>query len=318
MLIIPLIYIFFNIKKMEVIPSKLFWQYPVITEKTFYNQNKNSNNYVDIPWATLIDKYDLDNYYNSLKINKNFNNNSNNLYTCCQHISFRRLIKIWKILGIKTAYCSHKIKGEDSIDGIQIKPCPLYAVNFEDETRNSVFKGKDFENSDRKYLFSFAGSYKYFYLSNIRKRIFGLKNKYNNTLILDTGDWHFNCDVYNKSQNIEGTLNEDEKHKKKTDFFNQLLLDSKFTLCPSGSGPNSIRLWESLACGSIPVLLADTLELPDHNLWDQAIVFLKEDEIENVHKILENINKDTEIKMRRNCLKIYNDLKNNYKNDIIT
>ena len=78
-------------------------------------------------------------------------------------------------------------------------------------------------------------------------------------MILDTGDWHFNCDVYNKSQNIEGTLNEDEKHKKKTDFFNQLLLDSKFTLCPSGSGPNSIRLWESLACGSIPILLADTL-----------------------------------------------------------
>ena len=100
-------YIFFNIKlklkrfkKIEVIPSKLFWQYPVITEKAFYNQNKNSNNYVDIPWATLIDKYDLDNYYNSLKINKNFNKNSNNLYTCCQHISFRRLIKIWKILGI--------------------------------------------------------------------------------------------------------------------------------------------------------------------------------------------------------------------------
>jgi hypothetical protein len=52
-----------------------------------------------------------------------------------------------------------------------------------------------------------------------------------------------------------------------------LLLDSRFTLCPSGSGPNYIRLWESLACGCIPVLLADTLDLPNHKLWDESIVF---------------------------------------------
>ena len=36
-------------------------------------------------------------------------------------------------------------------------------------------------------------------------------------------------------------------------------------------GPNSIRLWESLAVGAIPIILADTLELPKHKLWDKAI-----------------------------------------------
>ena len=45
-----------------------------------------------------------------------------------------------------------------------------------------------------------------------------------------------------------------------------LLLNSKYTLCPSGSGPNSIRLWESLACGSIPIILSDTLDLPSHKI----------------------------------------------------
>ena len=38
----------------------LFWQYPVITEKTFYEQNKEDLDYVGIPWATVLDKrYDV-------------------------------------------------------------------------------------------------------------------------------------------------------------------------------------------------------------------------------------------------------------------
>ena len=35
---------------------KLFWQYPVITEKTFYQQNKDNEKYIGFPWATIIDK----------------------------------------------------------------------------------------------------------------------------------------------------------------------------------------------------------------------------------------------------------------------
>ena len=47
---------------------KLFWQYPVITEKTFYEQNKTNENYLGIPWATIIDKqYNLNVMYNLLK-----------------------------------------------------------------------------------------------------------------------------------------------------------------------------------------------------------------------------------------------------------
>ena len=39
---------------------KLFWQYPVITEKTFYEQNKHIDNYVAFPWASIKDSgYDL-------------------------------------------------------------------------------------------------------------------------------------------------------------------------------------------------------------------------------------------------------------------
>ena len=93
-----------------------------------------------------------------------------------------------------------------------------------------------------------------------------------------------------------------------------VLLRSKFSLCPSGSGPNSIRLWESLALGSIPVLLADTLELPNHKLWDNAIVTILEKDIDNLVSILDNITLEKQKEMRKNCLIIYDDLKNNFLN----
>ncbi len=54
---------------------------------------------------------------------------------------------------------------------------------------------------------------------------------------------------------------------------------SVFALCPSGSGPNSIRLWEALCFGAIPVILADHLWLPGNaELWQQAALFVPETE----------------------------------------
>ena len=48
----------------------LLWQYPVITEETFYNQNKTDEKYIGLPWATIIDKkqYDATKIYDIIKI----------------------------------------------------------------------------------------------------------------------------------------------------------------------------------------------------------------------------------------------------------
>ena len=35
---------------------KLFWQYPAITEKQFYLQEKDNAYYFGLPWATIRDK----------------------------------------------------------------------------------------------------------------------------------------------------------------------------------------------------------------------------------------------------------------------
>ena len=281
---------------------KLFWQYPVITEKTFYEQNKDNNCYIGFPWATIIDKrYNLNIILKILHPHISFNSFQ---YTCCQHVSFRNLIPLFKALNISLVYSPHKIKGEDKIQGIIIKPCPLYAVNIEDVKRSKMFQSVDLLEHPRKFLYSFMGGYQRGYLSNIRNNIFNLKKRHD-TYIQNTGEWHFNQLVYHPSQNNELAENIDEKHTNKTSIYNKTLLSSRYSLCPSGSGPNSIRFWESLACGSIPVLLADTLDLPHNPLWEDSIVIVSEKKIKNIDSILEKISEEKEDEMRRNCIKLY-------------
>jgi hypothetical protein len=298
--------------------SNLFWQYPVLTEKTFYEQNKNDENFLGFPWATV---YEFVFNYGRIKdqnhviidLLKPYLKSNKKYYTCCQHIYFHKLIPLWKELNINIVYASHKKIGQNSIDGIQIKPCQLYAVNIEDPNKNGIFKDIDFVNRERKYLYSFIGGWQENnYISDIRPRIFKMKHP-KNTLIQNTGMWHFNDAVFGRNQNSNYDIYKDSNYDRKTVYYNSVLLASRYSLCPSGSGPNSIRLWESLAVGAIPILLADTLELPHHELWDNAIIRIPETDCETVPIILSKISLKKEKEMRENCLKIYNSMKRNYK-----
>ena len=159
------------------------------------------------------------------------------------------------------------------------------------------------------------GSYiKQYYMSDIRQKILDMEHP-KEAFIKYTGKWHFENIVYkHQVRNIELTTDELKADTNNTRLYNMILLKSKYSLCPSGSGPNSIRFWESLAVGSIPVLLADTLELPKHDLWDKAILKIKEKDVNTIPNILSNISEEKEIEMRKNCLIIYNDLKDNFLN----
>ena len=295
----------------------LFWQYPVITEKEFCRQNKGDVNFLPFPWATVIDKnVDVNKL---LQLLKGVISQNKKYYTCCQHIRFRELKQLWHLLGIHTVYTHHKCLGEDKLGSISLIACPLYAVNLEDETRNQVFKDVCLSKRKRTYFYSFLGGYQPSnYLTDIRLKIFNLgeKDSRKDCIIKNTGDWHFNCDVYRGGQDINGKLNEDQLHMIKTNAYNTNLIESRYSLAPSGSGPNSIRFWEALGAGSIPVLLADTLELPEHKLWDTSIVRIKESQINNIDAILQEIGEEEERQRRENCLKLYRYFRNNYKNDI--
>jgi len=71
-----------------------------------------------------------------------------------------------------------------------------------------------------------------------------------------------------------------------------------------------------LGAGSIPVLLADTLELPKHALWDKSIVRIKENELSKIDEILGGIGEKEEEERRANCLELYRHFRNNYKNEV--
>ena len=152
------------------------------------------------------------------------------------------------------------------------------------------------------------------YLSNIRKRLFDIPAK-NDCIIKNSGMWHFEKSVYSNLQNYKQDTDNSNIHKTNTTLYNTLLLDSRYSLCPSGSGPNSIRLWESLACGSIPIILADTLELPSHELWDKAIIRIKEKDVDTLDNIIRSISYEKEVEMRKCCLQLYKYFKNNYRNE---
>ena len=299
---------------------KLFWQGPVITEKIFFEQNKHDPNYIGMPWTTINDKF-RNNKFMLNKIafefkNQNQKQNLNaNYYTCCQSIYFRRLIPFFKLINIKTLYTPHKTKNENEIQGVKIVACPIYAVNIEDNNRNNAFKNIDFLTNKRRYLYSFMGSYDpSCYLTDVRKKIFEMKHP-DNAMIKNSGEWHFADSIYKiQNYNNQDVVDNSNKHIDNKNKYNEILLNSDFSLCPSGSGPNSIRLWESLACGTIPVILADTLDLPKHQKWDDAVIFCQESNLKNIPTILSTISNEKKEVMKRNCIKIYNHFKNNFKN----
>lgn len=289
----------------------IFWQYPVITEKIFYDQNSSNKNYIGIPWATILDKQmsskALIEMFSPMIDTDQYN------ITCCQHIHFRKLIKVYKALGIKVVYTPHKVYSENQIDGILLKPCPLYAVNIEDPSKNKELNVNYFEVKRNK-LYSFQGAYQKCYLTNVREKLFSLEKK-SDIEIRYSGDWHFNKVVYDDSnQNKTGKYTLSERHIFNTSEYNKLLVDSKFSLCPSGSGPNSIRLWESLAVGTIPVLLSDQLELPEHPLWQRAIVRILEKDVANLDYILRSISENEIVERRKNCIEIYKYFRKNFIN----
>ena len=85
---------------------------------------------------------------------------------------------------------------------------------------------------------------------------------------------------------------------------------SIFTLCPRGSSPSSVRFWESLSAGTIPVLISDDWALPEWD-WDNTIVKIPEKDIANLttmklNVLLEPLNHK---KMKEKCLEAYNKFK---------
>lgn len=306
----------------------LFWQYPCRTEGSAAQRHiqlesptlmgQEVSVYLPIPWATFIDKKKFPVAYlglmarriSGIKAYLLSKDMDLRVHTVCQHIHFKRdLPRYLNDLGVTDLWTSHKLISDNYINQTRLHAWPLYAVNFRQKDRSDGLVVKSVES--KKYLASFVGAYMDHYISDIRLKLRELGSS-PNFYIQINDEWHFNKVVYDVQ--VGGKHHSEiEKKDHEVIHYNQILSDSVFSLCPSGAGPNSLRLWESLAIGSIPVILSDQYELPsldgqdglNQNSWKDAVICYPENEIDNLEQFLRQIPLERCEEMQKNCMKIY-------------
>ena len=228
------------------------WQFPVVTEKHAFNKATEllgafeKTVYVGFPWATLIDlslnhKKDADRLLAELDVLGDQINSFSRRVTVCQHIHLKRFEHFFKRLGLTDVFWTHAQKGETHLSqypDIRVYPFPLYPVN--------ILQAHG-DPGSRKYLYSFIGARSnQWYLSNCRSLILNNLSSDNRGMVKGRDDWHFNKIVYDHQIHKKANSPENLMDTDATSEFRNVLADSVFSLCPSGTGSNSIRLWESL------------------------------------------------------------------------
>lgn len=293
-----------NIKKTD--KSEIYyydneWQYPVITEKRAFELLKDEClpiNYIAFPWATLIDKCDKNKDLELFKIIGNLVCKKK-CFTICQHIHFRKLLPIFKNIGITHLFASHTSKYDymyEELYGMKIIPFHLYPFN---SIENYNLKHKKI-----KYIYSFEGAYNPKYYLKSRSYLENINNDKYYIHIKD--EWNFQKEVYvdQIKNNVFKTTNDE---KLDTKYLN-LLESSQFTLCPSGTGPNSIRFWEALSVGSIPIVLSDHLLLNQQIEWENYIIIWEEKNFRNLKEYIEKIPYHRIQLMQNNCIELFNSM----------
>ncbi|MGD1712190.1 tetratricopeptide repeat protein [Dapis sp. BLCC M172] len=300
-----------NIQKTNnVIAFDEDWQYPAITEKYAFEMAKkylgayeynDSIVYFGFPWATLIDhlvhnKKDRTKAKSLLEQLRSFKESLQKyekIVTSCQHIRMLTFQNLFFEMGITDIFWSHTVKNQNklpSYPNISLHPFPLYPVQAVDSEPLKTPK---------KYLYSYVGSrYLDFYLTDSRQKIVDYLSNDPRGLIILRDQWHYNKIVYDYQIYKKAPTSDSLVDNSKSVEFQQIMKQSVFTLCPSGTGSNSIRLWESISLGSIPVILADTY-LPPGNLalWNEATISCPEtsEDIKKLPEYLAKINQNNQL-----------------------
>ncbi|KAJ3105842.1 hypothetical protein HDU97_007486 [Phlyctochytrium planicorne] len=89
------------------------------------------------------------------------------------------------------------------------------------------------------------------------------------------------------------------------DYWHELL-NSTFSLCPSGWSSWSPRLFDSIVAGAIPVIFADNIALPfEYNVdYREFSVKLRNDDVSQLHSVLQSISPAEILRKRRAIDKI--------------
>jgi hypothetical protein len=167
----------------------------------------------------------------------------------------------------KLVFCPHATKENKFI------AIPHSAINYSDTI------------CDKKYLASFIGSFE----THWTRRVLA-QHQSSLISVADSGKWYYeNPDVNRKNAYIEK------------------LTTSKFSLCPRGTGPSTIRIWEAMASGSVPVIISDKLIMPEINniSWNDLAVFIPEWMVFAVPEILSSYSSEQIQEMSNRCTDVF-------------
>jgi hypothetical protein len=308
------------------------WQYPVITEKAAYagikgmfqeesldgtaekpylqkNVSECDVVYLAFPWATMIDCIRKGNdkgiaLWRIAKSAKTAAKRARKVITTCQHIHAYAHEKLFIESGVTDLFWSHtpadNWQEKRAFKSISCHPFQLYPAQIP----NPLVNIDQARQGRRRYLFSFTGAKaNQYYISESRNLIGSLLSDCPGAYIKIKEDWHYQSIVYDEQVNLTKCSSTDLTIDK--DYID-LLLSSDFSLCPAGTGPNSIRLWESINASSIPVIIGDYLSLPPlaSTTWDEIAIFIDDNpsSIKQIPSILNKLTDATIISMRRNLL----------------
>jgi len=241
-------------------------------------------NYIAVPWTQILNSHWL-NYPNKqpkeyyFKTLSEFKTDQTNNFTVCQHDSYLALENYYKHLNITKVFTPLRDKTEREINGVKFIPIP-FTNSFSFDTTQK-----------RDILFSFVGT---FTSHPIRER---MKLRVNGVNVIYRDQYHVCTEMF---------FQDSIKEKEETEYQN-ILQRSKFSLCPRGSSCSSVRFWESIHAGAVPILISDNWDLPDWD-WNNTIIKIKEEDFEkmNYNDIQETLN-SIDIKkidqLQQNCAK---------------
>ncbi len=259
--------------------SILPWQQPNNTEGTAWEMiqaqfEQAPGAYHPFPWASWIDGVDRRLLPPAPPVRTE---QQSPRATVCQHIRALEHLPIFQAAGITDLFWSHCVSTQYHGEGIRLHPFPLFPVRCSDQPLSS----RPLPAAQRPLLYSYIGFHQpVLYGRDTRLWLMELPAR-DDVLISARQEWHFEQQVYR--QQVHGKHPDPlclQKRRQEGREYALALQQSCFALCPSGAGPNSIRLWEALGFGAIPVILSDKLRLPGPmDLWRQAALFIEEDQV---------------------------------------
>lgn len=270
---------------------ELFSEESVQTEATAYrllcdHPVSAEINYFAAPWSVLIRRRELE--IPELRLDGGF--------TVCQHVWFDRIIPICLKIGLDTLFTPHVEPGFRGAaprwmqwadrSGVfrplvraqleiarrfRILPFPHLAVNTAPPRHKDLW-------------YSFIGSNTH----STRNAVLNLSPQHDTAIVL-RDKWHFEVE---DAKQREAELQE----------YVDVLARSRYSLCPRGFGISTLRFWESLVAGAIPVLIADDMQLPPGFEWDECLVRVPEKRAAELEMFLHAISSEREQQLRANCL----------------